>query len=54
MMEPAPHEVTQLLRAGRTPLVYKELDRAAWRYMAQEEPGGGATLFWGAKRRRDG
>ena len=45
-MEPAAHEVTQLLRAWSggdqealeklTPLVYAELHRAAHRYMAQE------------------
>jgi RNA polymerase sigma-70 factor, ECF subfamily len=48
-MEPAAHDITQLLRAwsggdqaalGKlTPLVYEELHRAAHRYMAQERPG---------------
>ena len=49
MTEPAPHEVTQLLRAWSagepgaleklTPLVYKELHRLAKRQMAQERSG---------------
>ncbi len=49
MMDPSPHEVTQLLRAWREgeqgalerlmPLVYGELHRLARRYMANERPG---------------
>src|SRR3974377_225979 len=48
MAEPSVHEVTQLLRAWSagnqdalrklTPLVYRELHRAAKRYMARQQP----------------
>lgn len=48
-MEPAAHDITQLLRAWSggdqgaleklTPLVYEELHRAAHRYMSRERPG---------------
>ena len=48
-MEPAAHEITQLLRAWSggdekaleklMPLVFEDLHRAAHRYMAQERPG---------------
>ncbi len=49
MMKPAPHQITQLLRAWSdgdrtaleqlTPLVHAELHRLASRYLSQESPG---------------
>ena len=49
MLEPSPHEITQLLRSWSQgeegaieklmPLVYAELHRLAQRYMSDEKPG---------------